>query len=138
MTKTKRKAKTLAHVKKLSQLLAIGLRDLRKQERAKDSEVDMGIWLRRNGTCVACIAGSVMRFSLGIRKHGETDPYDLPDYKLMSALNCLRGGDVEEAAKRLKVKTKLEYRPICGYDGPNGEWWREMKSLLKDLKAAGE
>lgn len=137
---TKTKRKTLAHVKKLSTLLAIGLRDLRKQERAKNSVVDMGTWLQWNGKCSACFAGSVMRFSLDCKRHGESTPYEYPNetYRPLSALNCLRLGMVFDASHRMCINTKVRDRGVGKYDGPNGEWWKSMRQLLKELKAANE
>lgn len=143
-TKSKRKVKTLAHVKKLSQLLAIGLRDLRKQERAPKSEVDMAEWLTKNGKCVACVAGSVLRFSLGVKpKHrmilSECVPEDSREYRLMRTLNYLRSGWIENASYAMGVPLSIvSDREVPKYDGPNGEWWAAMRKLLADLKAAGE
>lgn len=143
MIKTKRKPKTLAHVKKLSTLLAIGLRDLRKQERAPDSEVNMEIWFKRNGKCVTCLAGSVMRFSLGCNRGGEeVCPIDLKtdqwSRSALNALNDLRDGYVRLAAEEMGMLTTACNRYVPDYDGPNGEWWAAMRQLLKDLKAAHE
>lgn len=138
-TKTKRKRKTLAHVKKLSTLLEIGLRDLRKQEMAENSEVDMQTCLKRNGKCVACLGGSVMRFSLGNRaKEAWFNAYDSETCLRLSALDSLRKGFVDSAAYSLGVPTSIQLRYVQAYDGPNGEWWKAMRQLLKELKDAGE
>jgi hypothetical protein len=142
-TKTKRKPKTLAHVKKLSTLLAIGLRDLRKQERAKNSVVDMDVCLKQNGECVACLAGSVMRFSLDNHKPRaflDDESHDLETQSRLRALDKIRLGYVRTASECMGVITQLPFRTIetPKYDGPNGEWWAAMKSLLKELREAGE
>lgn len=141
-TKTKTKRKSLARIKKLSTLLALGLRDLRKQELAKNSVVEMKrTWLQRNGKCVACLAGSVMRFSMGCRGKCVDPCGDISStrerYRLY-ALNQLRRGFVVNAAHLIQVDTSLATRDIPDYDGPNGEWWAAIRQLLADLKEAGE
>lgn len=148
---TKTKRKSLAHVKKLSTLLAIGLRDLKKQERTKNSVVDMSVWYSKNGQCATCLAGSVMRFSFGCRKKETLYPVingrefdehdfscDTQTYQRLWALNDLRCGDVYAAADRLGVETSLSPFSAPEYDGPNGEWWAAMKQLLADLRRARE
>jgi hypothetical protein len=136
-TKKTRKLKSLKHIKKLSSLLALALRDVRKQERAKNSVVEMGVWLRQNGKCLACAAGSVMRFSLS-GKHYHPSQYDAPTKNRLYAINELREGWCTFAAQYLGTTSRLPYRQAPEYDGPRGEWWKAMRKLLADLKAAGE
>src|SRR5690348_5786610 len=118
-TKTKRRKVNLARVKKLSTLLAIGLRDLRKQERAKNSVVSMGDWLcKEDGTCHACLAGSVMRFSLKTKMVlGDAHPWmhTANVCQRLLALNELRCGFVLNAAQRIDVKTKFRSRLVADY-----------------------
>lgn len=140
-TKTKRRKVNLAKVKKLSTLLAIGLRDLRKQERAKNSKVAMGTWLKRNGKCEACMAGSVMRFSLGMRGRGSEIYPSACDEAVESrlvALNYLRVGEIGFAASDIGIASTLSDRPVAIYSIDRDGWWSDMKQLLADLKAAGE
>lgn len=145
MAAAKKKLKPL-RVKKLSSLLAIGLRDLRKQERAKNSVVDMNEWYKCNGTCTTCLAGSVMRFSMGV---GRTEAngiwqFELPDDACgqLSALNDLRSGGVYSAWKAWRGEWREDLRSLVRdvprYDGPNGDWWKAMRKLLADLRKAGE
>lgn len=147
-TATKRKAKKpkALRVKKLSSLLAIGLRDLRKQERAKDSVVNMAEWYRCNGKCTACLAGSVLRFSMGFgRQKGYFDGSEFSKQisRQMEALNDLRSGYVGWAKQLLAGGSKFSHPLDCWddmprYDGPGGEWWKRIKQLHADLVAAGE
>jgi hypothetical protein len=105
----------------------------------------MDEWLKQNGKCAACLAGSVLRFSLGAKPLNGAYPI-LDDYAVsrengdrLEALNDLRLGLVKLAADWLRVSTKLPRTSgMPSYDGPNGEWWKAMKSLLKDLREAGE
>lgn len=141
MTKTKRKRKPLdlSKVKKLSTLLQIGLRDLRKQERAPKSEVDMATWLSRNGKCSACLAGSVMRWSMGISVRRGESLMPMPFDSALYALDELRFGYVSSAANYLGVDTRVEDNFfIAEYRIDPKQWWRDMRRLLADLKKAGE
>jgi hypothetical protein len=143
---TKRRKVNLARIKKLSTLLALGLRDLRKQERAKNCCVDMDKWLVNNGLCVACLAGSVMRWSLNYRDKCHFDAwsgidnagFDNATVRRLDALNYLRQGLLGVAAEELGIKTGLQRRFVASYKDDRDQWWSDMKQLLADLKSAGE
>lgn len=143
-----RKRKSLKGIKKLSTLLALGLRDLKKQERGKTNEVRMSRWWEPRGdgrtTCTACLAGSVMKYGL-VRPRKtlgliEVDPwcYDDDTKKRLLALNGLRMGWVDEASARMDLRTSLKDRCIIDYHTHRERWWKSIKQLLADLKAAGE
>lgn len=101
--------------RKLSALVRIALRDIRKAEKAADKYiVDMGTYheptqivCKREGTdtiistqdvCVVCAAGSVMAFSLGAKIDQELEPGKFPDnMHQLEAINNLRLGDVGSA-----------------------------------------
>jgi hypothetical protein len=142
-TKPKKRKLNLARVKKLSTLLAIGLRDLRKQERAKNSVVDMDEWLLRGDDgCSACLAGSVLRFSLNARVNrlGESHPWMKPQdvCERLLALNEVRCGRVPSASERIGVATKFSNRIVANYHYDRDQWWADMEQLLSDLRKAGE
>lgn len=136
--KTKKRHVDPARIKKLWKLLDLGLKDLRKQERAKNSAVFMGKWIVPasigwDGKCWACLAGSVMRWSCGLK----IEPDRIPPWAL--ALNDLRCGRVVFAADSAFLDCSLYVwfdRDISAYDGPDGQWWRDMEQLRDDLKEA--
>lgn len=145
MVKTKKK---LRH-KKLHSLLALALRDVAKQEKAKDSVVEMGTWYESNGKCMACAAGSVMRFTLGVsratakRRAGDISPldFDADTRQRLWALNNLRSGCVRYAANDLfghssRVPSDLLYVSVADYNDDPQQWWKDMRSLHSRLKAA--
>lgn len=135
----------------LWKLLSIAMVDLRKQERASKSEVDMWIWLKRNGKCCACMAGSVLRFSCAVnptrwtefhQKNLDLDrePED-PSYKWRNAVDCMRCGGMSNAADyldRSRGKFVSFNREISDYheDG-RAAFWRDITQLRDDLKKAG-
>ena len=142
----KTKTKTLRH-KKLSSLLALALKDLAKQEKARNSVVYMGCFLERDckGRCIACLAGSVMRYSLGVRPPQTYDvigkvPDDFNEQttRRLYALDALRLGLVESAARELGIATILPDRKVQAYSEDRDAWWADMRKLLKELREAGE
>jgi hypothetical protein len=121
---------------KLWQLLTIGLRDLKKQEITKDCYVEMQTWLTSNSHCTACLAGSVVRHSIRnwrSRLDANLELAVVPAW--MSALDSLRTGSLCAA---LFVLNRKDEDCLCvhigSYDGPNGEWWKQMRKFRKQLK----
>lgn len=93
--------------------------------------------------CIACLAGSVMRWSLErpLEVGIEVMPgrYDDATAARLDALNELRCGDVARAAVYMGLQTTVRDRLIYWYDQENpAPWWKEIKQLLADLRAAGE
>ena len=143
--KRKRKLKTLARYKKLSSLLALALKDLRKQERAKNCRVKMYVWWMPKGTrrktCVTCLAGSVMKYSL--RKPDSSfivvpRKFDAATESRLWALDALRRGQVYNAAIVTSLQTNVSDRSVPRYEDDRDGWWSAMRQLLKELRAAGE
>lgn len=123
---------------KLHELMAVAMRDTRKQERAKHSRVDMCVWLDPgNGEpCKACFAGSVMRHSLNMCWMVlDTSPIQ----RWATALNYLRWGYVGYALHKLgrhpEEKHSLD-RWVPDYDDDRRGWWAAMRRLHADLKEA--
>lgn len=140
--KKKRRPSKLTHEQlnamPLHKLLAIGLRDLRKHEKARDCIVDMGDWLRSNGKCRACLAGSVLRHEFGCRNLRDAMQFNT---NWMEALDQLRRGDVCEALFRIgrmeTVATAGLNRTIQHYLIDREQFYRDMCKLHRDLKEAG-
>jgi hypothetical protein len=142
-TKKPRKRKYLTHEQlnamPLHKLLAVGLRDLRKQELTPGCEVNMFTWLHRNKrkrTCTACLAGSVLRSEIRNPFHFWENAEYVPDW--MDALDDLRQGMVGNALHSLGRATTFGLnRWIPDYDGNRIGWWKAMRQLHADLKKAG-
>lgn len=169
MAKAKTKAKKKAVVvlpKKMSRLIKIALRDIRKAEEA-EFIINMHDWykpaikvtcntfvdgygetvVREYETCSLCLAGSVMRFSLAgeQQKKRELTPSMFSKNRAqLEAINALRMGDVGEAAEILN----LDYNGtpvynefdtgIPDYDMQDPEpFHRTMTKLQVKLEKAG-
>jgi hypothetical protein len=107
---------------KLSSLIKIALRDMRKAEaKPKEFVIEMSEWFHReevecrtrestlvetHEVCVMCAAGSVMAFSLGVLKHkniDEAQPHHYPKNEAqLNAINLLREGCVGDAYSTIR------------------------------------
>lgn len=113
--------------KKMSSLIAICLKDIKKAEALpKKFVVDMSSWfqpedincetsdgvvIETHHVCTVCAAGAVMAFSL---KKADTNDELFPDAfprneKQLDAINYLRTGDVFAAARALELIDFNEY-----------------------------
>lgn len=141
-SKQKRKPVNPAKIKKLSDLLALGLDDARKQERAKNSLLRMDSWLVTQteddvGVCRACLAGSVLRWTCGIT--GTAPRGAVPCWCM--ALDFLRQGAVGRAFEVLtNHESELAHLLNCEvrvYEYCPAGWWADMHRLLRNLQKAG-
>ncbi len=132
----------------LWKLLSIAMVDLRKQERAKNSRVDMGEWLSQNGKCAACAAGSVLRWSRCIDAGAYEDSELSNDeaaiwhttYRWRHAIDLLRSGRASGAATRLGRNGFSVCgfdRTITSYHSNSDDFWCDITKLRDDLKKAG-
>lgn len=125
--KAKRKVKKLLVLpRKMSALIKIALRDIRKAEKSAAFVVDMREWYEPNQeivcrvgdsdglviskqkACVACAAGSVMAFSFGLGPDGNPDKASNllgseENGMQLSAIDSLRRGAVASAARELDI-----------------------------------
>lgn len=138
---------------KLHELLELGLTDLKKQEETPGCIVDMGTWLQTTVDysipCHACLAGSVLRHTLGQTDYNlweQSLAEDDRDEAWLEALDALRRGQVLTAAVVLgltkygpnmgcEAYSKLAFRS-SNYATHPEQWWAEMRKLQADLKAA--
>lgn len=157
--KTKKRKPTQAQLRrafekasKLSQVLAIGLHDLRAAElNKKKYKIYMHNWcVKESDKCTVCLAGSVMagRYPKIVETaytydltpyHGAWDGIDDAKGKFR-ALNFLRGGEIGHASEVMAGVPYIGdmYREVCEYDAEDPKpWWDDMRKLLKDLRAAG-
>lgn len=120
----------------LWKLLSIAMVDLRKQERAKKSSVNMLDWLVLNGECSACMAGSVMRFSCDIKETVVT-----ASRKWAYAIDSLRRGTVSYAILNIGRSSLVCFhtldRTVASYCHDRAAFWRDIRKLRDDLKKAG-
>lgn len=132
MAKAKKKAlakrKTILP-RKMSKLIEIAMKDLKRVEAAKDMVVVMEEWfdpeaevvckvggniISERQVCSACLAGSVMAFTLG-KKNAKS--YLIPDdmrgnEDQLNALNELRCGGVSTAAEVLGLVERGDYNKM--------------------------
>lgn len=121
----------------LWKILAIAITDMRKQERAPNSRLDMGTWFQTNGECVACAAGSVLRWSCGVTSEREVfnrgDEWD----RVRWAINSLRDGCVASALGYMRRGGFVdEDCHITEYGWNPANFWRDIRALQKQLRAA--
>jgi hypothetical protein len=125
---------------KLSDLLELALKDLRKHI-DNGGRIDMAEWLLYiDNTCYACLAGAVLKESL---KHKYT--VDMSMFGIshdvrakMVALNYLRRGHISMAAHVLGLTTKVIDRSLPHWRGDDPSWWEAQYQTVKDLRDAGE
>ena len=139
-----------ASINTLHELLAVGLRELRKWEQTPGVTVDMSFWLlRRNGqVCSVCLAGAVLA-GFPCEAFCDEDEYkdafisltccvdDRVDVR-KNVLNKLRQGRVSDAGWPLKIDTtRVPDRRVTPYGLSPAQWHADMDKLLADLTAAG-
>ena len=121
-------------------LLELALNDLRKAERSKKYEVDMGQWHVPNSVCKVCLAGAVMAFSLDANQSEEVDPGDFDDGwdEALSELDSMRCGHFWGVGQMLYDRLSQVYgdadRP--GYGNDRLKWFRTMRKCVRILKEA--
>ena len=143
-----KKRKVLKY-KKLHLLLADCLTDLRWAERSKKYEVDMDYYVRKHPSslCRVCLAGAcIVRRSDEHPERGFASPdwFNLnPDHfhpetsKVMRAADSLRRGDVMSAASVLGLPPIEGFNcDIPSYHTRSEAWWKAMRKMLRDLRAA--
>ena len=83
---------------KLSDVILLALEDLRKVERSKKYNVNMGNWHDPNGACSVCFAGALISQSdeATPEKHLEPDDFEPEDEIKFYALNHLRCYEFED------------------------------------------
>jgi|GEM_PF-2940190 len=136
----KRKEEFL-HSKKLSRLLEMALEDLKKVEKDPRYRVSMWCWHETLGDqCLVCLAGACLaetfKFRISVNVPALRAVNNEAAACRLLAIDCLRSGDVESAADRMGIGTKLKNRQMPTYDEPT--WWDAMYKLVSDLKEAGE
>lgn len=168
--KTVRKSaskKMIVLPKKLSSLIGIALKDIRKVEALSNKYViDMRVWydpdrelvcklgdgehakvVSRNKVCVLCAAGSVLAFSLGaggVEKTAAINELEKKNSDQLEAIDYLRQGDAGCAAGALYLSEKVQDKAddlsvnIPEYEVSNPEPFHSaMKAFQTKLAKAG-
>ncbi len=128
---------------KPSDLAELALRDMRKAIRSPRYHISMGEWHSPNATCAVCAAGSIMAFTLNARREDILEPHDFPEptARKLNAIDDLRNGSVGDAfvalgrsyAKGEKFDCDIAYY----YEHDRKPFFRDMRRLIRDLRAAG-
>ena len=91
------KKKNVSLPDKLSDLLALALRDMRAVKKLKSRVFDMDCfhYVRADGKCAMCMAGAVMDRTLGVSLHETCGPsnYDSRTSNKLWAIDSMRAGD---------------------------------------------
>lgn len=131
--------------RKMSALIRVALADLRLVERSKRYVVNMDAWhLAKDDDhpCAVCFGGSVMAKSLDADPGRILEPRDFPgNTDQLFALNCLRTGDLVNAAAHLKIDLPalldVSNVTITPYDTSPTLFRHDMRYLAKNLAAVG-
>jgi hypothetical protein len=143
--------------KKLHEILAIAMKDLRAVEKLNRVVVDMSVFWSKNetGECGVCFAGAVIhKRAKGLDKLEEDwagDAECSPSHfktdvaRKLWALDSLRLGCVGDAlgamtnrAMVLSDPPKTPDREVVDYEEDREKWWEQMRQLRKELKANNE
>lgn len=127
---------------KMSELIRVALGDLREAEKAPDVVVDMGQWKAvLGGICHVCLAGAVMRKAVAANIDSHPSDFSFDTADKLTALDWLRDGLVDGAARCLGMKQWPElgvfYREITAYSDNPAKFYADMEKLADDLAAAG-
>jgi ribosomal protein S27AE len=106
MISKKKKAQRKALKKlpnKMSELIMVAIKDLKKIEKSKYYAINMGVWHEPNGKCTVCFAGSVMAKTLGVdrRLYAYPSSFSEETRAKLEALDYLRKGEIQNAHSRM-------------------------------------
>lgn len=135
---------------KLSDLLELALNDLASVEADPLYLVEMNMWHQPlirvtpdDPACGVCLAGSVLARTLEVPIDVISDGREQSDYdnRRLDALDYLRVGNVPEAidVAGLRWSTgrdRVKGRYVTPYHQNRAVWWRDMRTILDDLRTA--
>lgn len=139
---------------KPSELLRVALTDLQKGEEDPDFEVHMGVWLVQirqlfPSRCRGCMAGAVMRYSLGIMPEASYESTPLTVDRVTArgfsakllAINSFRIGRIHEALDNLGLEYECELRglpsfvTVTDYKHSHEQFKKEMRGIIAMLES---
>lgn len=131
---------------KLSDLIELALRDLRKVEKDERYRVNMYSWHEPtlSGKCLVCFAGAVMAGTLEtpINKDVLPSRFDEHTAARLNALNEVRCGLIRQALDSVGENVDIEFvvydnpRPIEYKKDPEG-FYTDLSDLALRLREAG-
>ncbi len=129
-----------------SALIRLALHDLKSAERSDLYSINMKIWHSADGrheSCLVCLAGAVMAFSLEAQHLEDMTPTDYCHEPIISnkliALNDLRGGELRAALQKLVGCGAIEKGEmdravaLLGHIIPIKEYRRDGERFKQDL-----
>lgn len=152
---------------KMSALIKLALKDIRKMEKTAGVVVDMstyfepkseivcatdsGAIVEKRTACILCAAGAVMAGTLGANIRGHSKfPEDFKGNECqLNAIDCLREGQIADAASTLDLITggyfSEEYKKYSAFNEPIPEYkpmnpkpfHKAMEKLQVKLEKAG-
>ena len=135
-----------------SAMIQAALVDIRKAERSPRYKINMVSWHETNSVCSVCLGGAVMAFSLAAPRDRTVYPDSYPAslWKKLHACDYFRKGDIEEGLESMGYLTKLIkaipdvvvrwafiHRDHAAYSNNPKLWYKQMRKLVRDLKAIG-
>lgn len=123
----------------LSQWVELALDDIIKTQRNSEYHINMSQWHKPNDSCSVCFAGSVMAMTLGanIKKRVEPGYYPVKIENALLALDQIRQGAVIDAIQIFGYHRGLSDLDVQNYADDKTKWRRDMRKIIKMLKAVG-
>jgi hypothetical protein len=134
---------------KLSDLIALALRDLEACEQDPDYKIDMEFWhAPKDGVCLVCLAGAVLSQSCGVEKDVKMYPsrVDSPIRRKLYVLDAVRCSNMAFAFYHMEQATGVsvyawgtKYRScyITPYEQDKDAFKRDLRNLVTGLRKDG-
>ncbi len=129
---------------KPSELIKVALEDLKKVERSKKYEVNMGDWHEPNGVCSVCFAGAVMVKTLdcNYKKSFESHDFKRNIYIKLEALDGFRRGWIRMALADMHISPNrypglINNVSVVNYKDSPLQFKRDMRGIVMMLEKAG-
>lgn len=126
-----------------SQLIRLAIEDLKQVMNDDRYRIDMDIWHGRyyTGTCMVCLAGSVMAKTFDANLNSSLSPLDFEDpYDISSlyALDFLRAGSTHSASTITKnpLFNLIPSRQITAFEEDNFKFINEMLAMADEYELA--
>lgn len=88
--------------------------------------------------CSVCFAGSVMAKRLGADPKRDLYPKNFSERKMLEALDCFRSGNIVDAIKILRLKSKYKGPDYIEVDqGDLEEFTNDMQRIITELQKHG-
>lgn len=127
----------------LSDLLVVGLADLKACENDADYRIKMTDWHKpiEHGLCEVCMAGAVMAKTLGTNIGEAYTPFQEmfgANSKKLMAINEVRAGNVRSALRLLDVDVSHDTDYRMDYDNPVGNYHTNPVTFIEQMNSIVE